>query len=258
MKYLKNIGIVILIFSFIWWVPNRVSAAPTYVTSASYDDPFPADGSPVDNTFDSTTFTDGLLIVVVTWRNSAENTISAVSFNSDALTSAGSRFGTGDAVGQLWYLKNPDAGSFTLRVDPVAPFGSGEDHVSIQAYVYSNVDQTTPTENYTTNEGNGTTYSLTVTSASGDTPFYNSGSALSFGSAIAESNYTERQYQTTDSANEHSGGEGTGAASVAFSGTTNGIAADWVALGLNMNATAGGGGAVAETPKQEAIVWFEA
>jgi hypothetical protein len=123
----------------------------------------------------------------------------------------------------------------------------GDVEVIITVAVYDDVDQTTPEDGYTTATGTDTTADLTVTSATGDTPvFFAAVRALGPGS-MAETNYTERVdavNTVSGSSSQHQqigGGEGTGAASVAFTGTITATAVNgWNALGLNLNAAPAG------------------
>lgn len=214
---------------------------PTFVAAASQDASFDAGGTPVTFAFDAGTDADRVLIVTVGFRNNNGHSVAdtGVTYNGVTLTPFGAAVILSNVYHKAFYLAGPASGSNTVSVDPSA--GAGASDAIISVYCYSGVDQTTPQDGYTSGSGTDNTAELTVTSEVGDTPVYFVICRATTPTAIAPTNYTERVDNPLN-ALIAGGGEGTGAASVAFTGTISsaGIVA-WVTLGANLNAAAGGG-----------------
>jgi hypothetical protein len=91
-----------------------------------------------------------------------------VTFNGVAMTSANSghlQSGTSNTgFVELFYLKNPSSGAHTVAVT----LTGGTADMEAGSVSFNGVDQTTPISHVATNSGNGTSATLTVTSAVGD------------------------------------------------------------------------------------------
>lgn len=222
-------------------LPIIVQAAPTYVTpstAASFDVTFAVGaGNGVTAEFDAGTESDRLLIIHVLWNGSSAHALgdTSVTYDGIALTPFGATVNEQNSANRLYYLTAPASGTNTISVDPTDGAG-GSVLAVISAYVYEGVDQSAPFDGYITSTGVDTTAELTVTSASGDTPFFAAGWRMTGHTAVTPSNYTER----VDNVNSNmitGGGEGSGAASVDFTGTvTGGFAINgWVSMGANLN-----------------------
>ena len=224
----------------------------TLITSGSSDVTLP-DNTTVDVTIDSgATGARRILIVQITFRNSVALTVTGITYNGDALTSFGASVENLQCSNQLWYLKAPDTGSNTLTITTNDANNSAVAVVSWM--VFSDVNQTTPYDGYTSNTGIDTTAELTITSETGDTPFYTVSVRGLNPTAAAPTNYTERYENFNGNGIFATGGEGTGAASVAFVGTITATAmTSWVTLGANLNTDTGAGGSAVKTSNELAF-----
>lgn len=208
-------------------------------TAASFDVTLAADGSTSTVVFDGGTGTGKILVVGVGFRNNNTHTIEGITFNGDALSSFGAAVVATQCFHQMFYLLNPDDGELDLIINPST--GLGATAAIVSAMVFTGVDVGgTPYDGYDTANGTDATVDLTIASATGDVPFTMFGVRATTPTGSAETNYTER-FDNVNGNFIASGGEGTGAASVAFTGTitSSGINA-WVAMGANLNATATG------------------
>lgn len=230
----------ILVLSYFVFPTSRALAAPTNVTSGSSDVTLP-DDSTVDVTVDTTsTGSNRILIVQISFRNSGANSVDGITYNGVAMTSFGAQVESVQATNQLWYLLAPTTGSNTLTVDMNNSAGSVPGSVSWM--VFSDVDQATPYDGYTSNTGVDDSMELTVTSAVGDTPFFTATWRGNGATGVTPTNYTDRVDNVYSAGNGlAASGEGTGAASVAFVGTVDGefVNTGWTALGANLNASSG-------------------
>ena len=214
-------------------------AAPTHVTSGSFDITLPADNSAVDSTFDSgSTGSNRFMIIHVTYRNASAHVIpdNGVIYAGVTATPFGAEVISANAYSKTFYIIAPATGSNTLRVDPTT--GVGVQAAAVSAYIYESVDQTTPFDGYVTNTGVDDTGELTVASAVGDTPIFLMGWRGGGATGGTPSNYTERVDNIFGTgANITLGGEGTGAASINFVGTVDGEFSNvgWVTMGMNLN-----------------------
>lgn len=103
---------------------------------------------------------NALLVVFVGTK--ADVTVSALTFNGDALTQKATS-GTAPKL-QLYFLTNPDAGSNTLSLTV-----SGSTDIEIAAYVIYGVDTSSPLDAASTQStAAGTASTIDITSASGD------------------------------------------------------------------------------------------
>ena len=189
--------------------------------------------------FNAGTGTNRVLLVCVQWVDQ-NNTLTGVTYNGVSMTSMGTQITQGAIKMQLWRLAGPASGSNNLAVTMGA--GDNNSNALIAAWVANGVDQTTPTDGYTTNQGTASTANivstLTITSATNDyiAVFYGSynGTATI---AATPTNYTERQDGNNAVGLTLEFGDAAGAASVATSATwDNGaFTVDWIALGCNLN-----------------------
>jgi hypothetical protein len=92
----------------------------------------------------------------------------SVTYNGVAMTSSGRVFVNGNdtnGFGVLFYLLNPAAGTNTVQV---TLSGSNVDDIEAGSVSFTGVDQTIGVQNKSTNTGNGTSASTTVTSTAGN------------------------------------------------------------------------------------------
>lgn len=208
-------------------------------TAASFDVTLPADGSPVSVTIDLGTGNNRFLRVAVGFRNNNNHTIDGITIAGDALTAFGVAVVATQCFQQMFYRAVTATGEQTLEINPSTGLGATAAIVSF--LVSDAVDVSgTPFDGYVTANGTDTTADVTVASEAGDEPFVMYTVRAATPTASAPTNYTER-YENVNGNLMSSGGEGVGAASVAFTGTvtSSGVNA-WVAMGANLNAAVGG------------------
>ena len=111
-----------------------------------------------------------LLVVGVSIRNDAGQTVTGVTYNSTALTYLNSVANGTNARVEMWYLKEADfpgtAGAYNVEVTL-----SASARVVAAAASFFNVDQTTPFGTFASNTGTSNPFpnpGVTVTNASGD------------------------------------------------------------------------------------------
>ncbi|MGD8523970.1 MAG: DUF2341 domain-containing protein, partial [Desulfobacterales bacterium] len=113
------------------------------------------------------TGSDRLLVVGVSIRNNAGQTVSSVTYNSTALTYLNSRSNGTDARVEMWYLKEANFPGTPGDYDVVVTLSASARCVAA-ATSFFNVDQTTAFGTFASATGSGTAPSVTVTNASGD------------------------------------------------------------------------------------------
>ncbi len=121
-------------------------------------------------TFLHTTTGANLVMVVgvslnISGRNST--TVSGVTYNGVALTSAGAAAVTTNRRTEMWYLKAPATGNHNVVVTLSIP-GAGTVGVVAGATTFTGADQTTPIRTYVTSTGNSTNAFVNVASSSND------------------------------------------------------------------------------------------
>lgn len=174
-----------------------------------------------------------LLVAVLFNRSTNSPTISSVTFGGTPLTQVGWTNTPIIAVG-FYRLIAPTAGAANV----VATLSAVADVAVVQAWALSGVDQTTPASGFTIDSGSNSADSFSVTSATGD---------MVFAAWTTANNFLTFGAGTQDLADGSSGStvfyarHYTGAASVSISWTGSG-SNFWVAAGLNIKASAGGGG----------------
>lgn len=105
-----------------------------------------------------------ILIVGVAVRSASPNTAQGVTYNGTALTQVGSSIFSAHANISMWYLVNPDVGTFSVSVDLTANRSAVGG-----AMTFSGVDQSTPLGTEVTATGApGDTLSTDVSSAAGE------------------------------------------------------------------------------------------
>lgn len=222
--------------------------AATYETSiAPQNVSFLAAGEAETVVFDAGTGADRVLLVFVSW-NERTNSISGVTYNGVAMTSAGAKVTQGTLSGQLWSLANPASGSNNIVVTMGATSG-GNSAGQISAWVANSADVSgTPVDGYTSATGSGSTANIvsavTISSATGDrVAVFHATINGSENLTAAATNYTERQDVFNGGGISTEFGDADGAASIASSATwsNSAITVNWIALGININATASGG-----------------
>jgi hypothetical protein len=209
-------------------------------------------GETETHAFDAGSGANRVLVVGVVWRDQS-NTISGVTYNGVAMTSLGAKV-TEDARTsmQLWRLANPASGSNNIAVT----MGAGDNNSGgvIGAWVGNGADVSgTPVDGYQTGQGNASTANVVsslgtpVSSAAGDrvVAFFGQFNESANLTATA-ANYTERQDGNDGAGISLTYGDADGAATVDPQATwSNGaFLVRWVAMGLNVNAAAGGANVV--------------
>lgn len=181
------------------------------------------------------------------FRDANGHAVSGMVLNGVSMSALGIQLSGNGAAQRTYGLAtgSGNMGSVTLAVNTTGGVGTQDAVLSFMAF--SDVDQTTPFDNYASNSASsGSPGTLSVTSAVGDTPFWFITSRAFAGDTVNPTNYTERVDNLNGSGGSTvvmGGGEGTGAATVNFSGAFSGGASNgWAAQGANLNAVAGGGG----------------
>lgn len=210
-------------------------------TAASFDVTLPANNAQQDVTYGTGTGDNLFMIVHVTYRQATGHTIpdDGIVYAGVTATPFGVAVIQNQAYNRLFYIKSPTTGSNTLSITSADGQISSTAAV-VSVLVYSGVDQDTSYDGYITGTGSDASAELTVTSEEGDTPFYVVGFREGGYTAISPTNYTER-FDNVNGASLAGGGEGTGAASVAFVGTaTGGFSIEgWVSMGANLQPSSG-------------------
>lgn len=224
-------------------VAYETSLTPAAVT-------FNSGGEAETVAFDAGTGANRTLVVFVTWRDQ-DNTISGVTYNAVAMTSVAARLRTADTLlsGQLWYLVNPASGSNNIVV--TMGVGGSNSPALISAWVANGTDTAgTPIDGYVTASGTASTANIAsspgaISSATDDMiVIFASNRNGTDNWTATPTNYTERQDAANGSGISATFGDAAGAASVTPTATWNNSADEltWLALGINVNQTAGGGG----------------
>lgn len=143
-------------------------------------------------------------------------------------------------------LHNPTEGAaVNVVINPVAGVGNGQAIATL--YCYDEAPAVTPSDGYVTATGTASPATLSVTSEVGDTGLFWAFTKTAFApTGYTPTNYTEGEADHVVGVYIGGGGSFAGAASVSPSaaivaGAVNG----WIAIGLNINADAGGGAASA-------------
>lgn len=209
---------------------------------------FAAAGETENVAFDAGSGSDRVLLVHIFWRDNDNRTITGVTYNGVAMSTAatGAKVTINNRSAQLWALANPASGSNTIAVTMGA--GGGDSQAIICAWVGNTADVSgTPVDGYTSNTGSGSTAaavsSVTISSAADDRVVVFHSIVNDVGPWTATpTNYTERQDGADSNYNLCTSlGDANGAASVATSATWNNGADgwNWIALGVNINQSAG-------------------
>lgn len=144
--------------------PKTATVAPTHINTGS------SAGSSVASTytyaFNSTSAAaDRFLIVGISWDDSSGQTITGVTFDGVAMTSIGVLAGTTAGATKLYGLAAPNSGA---ALNVVVSFSADTPALVVGASLWSGVDQTTTTENYTSASGISNAPSVTVTTSATD------------------------------------------------------------------------------------------
>lgn len=123
----------------------------------------------IDQSINLGSYSNTLLLVLVSMNNDNNETVSAVTWNgSESLDKLDHEFTEDDARVEIWSLTNPTAGNHTLECD----FSTTLLRQAIVGYlVISSVDQTTPLgtmASTASQSGAGTSVSINVSSTAGD------------------------------------------------------------------------------------------
>ncbi|MEC5387334.1 DUF4347 domain-containing protein, partial [Uliginosibacterium sp. H3] len=174
---------------------------------------------------------NGILIVEIALRYNAG--ASSVTYGGTALTKLSSvTDGGGIVTAELWYLKAPASGtkSIVVTLPTTHEFVAG-------ATSFFNVNQTTPFGTAATNDGSGTTASVTASSASGEIVVAVAASRQNSSSSVG-SGQTELWTEQNGTLSADAWGSTTskaGAASVASSWTIS--SSEWAATAVSLKAT---------------------
>ena len=118
----------------------------------------------------TTTGSNLVLVVGVSMNISARNTatVSGITYNGAALTSAGTAISNSNRRTEIWYLTAPATGSNLPVVVTVNIPGGGNVGVVAGAATLTGADQTTPIRTYATNSGNSANAFVNVASSAND------------------------------------------------------------------------------------------
>lgn len=209
-----------------------ISPAPPAIDNTTTDTTPKASGS--DSFSHTTSGTDRLMLVGVSFGEDKGDTVSSITYNGTALTLVGAQDHSDSSKSrvEIWSLVAPDVGTHNLVVNYS---GANHEGATIGVMTFTNVDQATPLGTFAGNQG--TSGSPSVTANSGD-------SELVFGVvAVGDSvnyNFTPGAGQTEqwDLFREKANGSGTtedGAATVVTSWTYGG-SKEWAAGAVSINA----------------------
>ena len=116
----------------------------------------------------TTSGTDRLMLVGVSINNPGANSVNGITYNGDALTRKGwQQDPGGDARVEIWYLVNPDVGTYNVDIDIVGTSGGNTAGVM----TYTGVDQTTPLGGFASGAGWGSSGLANVNSAADELVF---------------------------------------------------------------------------------------
>lgn len=203
----------------------------------------PTDGAAQTGSVDAgAAATNTLAICRLTWRDVGNHTMpdGGVSYGGNVMEEFAATTSGTACRARLYRLVNPPSGSNTLSVDPST--GSAAADFTADLYIYKDVDQSTPTENYVTNVGTDTTGELTITSTVGDLLFYTLGMRGSSPTGIAATQGYSEQLEQIQGQVMSAGGDGAGAASTDCIGTISAsVTSGWIAMGCSIKSAAAGG-----------------
>src|SRR2546426_3514810 len=178
----------------------------------------------------TTSGTNRVLVVGVSWANSITRTVTSVTYNNVAMTSAGAAVNAGNAGAEIFYLVAPAVGSNTVTV---TLSGSANSLVG-GAVTLTGVNQTTPLGMFASATGSSTTPSVTVTSNTGETVI-DTVSLTSSGAMTV--NGTQTQQWQAGTSGRGAGSTKPGASSVPMSWTSANLAWTIGAVGVKPVAT---------------------
>src|SRR2546427_236510 len=178
----------------------------------------------------TTSGTNRVLVVGVSWANITTRTVSSVTYNNVAMTSAGSAVNAGNAGAEIFYLVAPAVGSNTVTV---TLSGSANSLVG-GAVTLTGVNQTTPLRIFASATGSSTTPSVTVTSNTGETVIDTV--SLTTSGAITVNGTQTQQWQAGTSG-RGAGSTKPGASRVTMSSTSANLAWAIGAVGVKPVAT---------------------
>jgi hypothetical protein len=226
-----------------------------YATTEKNDTSVNAAGDDVTFSHDSGTGDDRFLIVWVTFNRTQAHTIDGATYNGDPLTALGASIDQNGCRKRGFILITPASGSNTVAVQFGA--GAGSASVVITAQTYTDTDQTTGHENYTTAQGadTGSPFEapVTVSSSSGDLVVASAGAVQNV-TWTEGSGQTERSdiQRTTDGNISHCVTEEAGAASVVMDHEATGII-QWVTMGISLIAAAAAADIVVLRRRREGV-----
>ncbi len=172
-----------------------------------------------------------ILMVGISYRNNDSETVSAATYNGQAMTQVGTvNNGTNGRV-YIYRLVNPPTGNNTLAVTWNSALNRG---AVIGAITYSGVNQTNPTGTFASNTGNNTTPGVTVSSGAGQVAFGVVGGRTTSDYTATTTGATQLWTSRPFSGQTSGCGQSVpGASSVAlsWSGSSN----QWAAAGVSLN-----------------------
>jgi hypothetical protein len=183
----------------------------------------------------------------IVWNDSGGHSLTTVSYGGTSLTTNGVPVDIGNIRMCSYRLVAPSSSTNTFSVNWDAAGFGGPLNAFACVGVWDSIDQTTPLDNYGSATGTDASAEITQTSATGDTPVFCCAWTATAPSSISETNYTQ-QGEAVIGSYIANFGDGTGAASVAFTGTLSSVAPiGWVAMGANLNVASGDTSATAVT-----------
>jgi hypothetical protein len=183
-----------------------------------------------------------LLVVVVANSSitAAASSVTSVTYNGTSMTSAGFRASNDQTAGgvHMFYLVNPDSGNNTVLVT----VNTASD-IEAGSVSFSNVNQNSPVRNFTSNVGDSTSPSLTISSATNNMVVDGTSSGGTFSASSQTQRWNRNQNQAT------AGGNGASSTAAGASSVNMGYTAVidwWAVVGLDV-VVAGGSGTSTKT-----------
>jgi len=180
-------------------------------------------------------------VVIGDRNNDADQAITGVTYNSVALTKIGSTIHTGaNHFGfiELWRLINPDTGSNTVSVSWTNSSPDVLDSIEAGSVSFTGVHQTTPevSAHTTNNTGSGSSFSLSVTSSTGNAVLDVAGWGTDFNHSTPSTQTTRWNLNLGGSTGASNGIQSSadGAASVSMGHSSEGGSDIWATIGIDI------------------------
>lgn len=180
---------------------------------------------------------DRYMLVGVSFRNDDGQRVTSVSYAGRSLSKIG-HDSRDDARVEIWQLVAPPSGSSTVQVN----FSRRTQGRGAGAVTFTGVDQSTPYENYTTNDASSGTASISISSETDDLVFAVFSSEDQRGTASTDASGMTAQWSFQENGSRRFAGAGatkSGASSVYMAWDLE-RSDHWVTAGLSINPSASG------------------